>query len=333
MDALSVAATRKAAMKNLVDRLLGSDEPSVRFKVRTRVLGEEADSPAIKRLRAEIRQSPRVGALLSECGEDGMPPHHPYKKWRGAHWVLATLADIGYPPGDRRFLPWRERIYEWHFARGSRGGIKTINGRVRRCASQESNTVYYLLTLGLADERTDELVRRLIEWQWPDGGWNCDRRPGAVNSSYHESLIPLRALALHARLTGSDESAAAAERTAELFLKRRLLFRLRDGQIITPDFARMHYPCYWHYDFLSGLKVLSEAGFIGDERCADALDLLESRQLPDGGWPAEKKYYYLGKGKRSGRELVDWGPTGKTKMNEWVSADALGVLKAAGRLA
>ncbi len=59
----------------------------------------------------------------------------------------------------------------------------------------------------LADERTEELASRLVAWQWPDGGWNCDKNPQASHSSFHESLIPLRGLALHGRMTGNQQSA------------------------------------------------------------------------------------------------------------------------------
>jgi len=102
-------------------------------------------------------------------------------------------------------------------------------------------------------------------------------------------------------------------------------------------FVLLHYPCYWHYDILFGLKVLAEAGLVGDSRCAEALDLLESKRLSDGGFPAEKAYYHTPDWKSSGRRktgwsAVDWGGTSKRHMNEWVTADALAVLKAAGRL-
>jgi hypothetical protein len=314
-------------MDNVVRRLLNSDEPSVRFKARVNLLGEDRESAEIRQLQAEIKTSPRVRQLLRERDEDGNIPHHPYAKWYGAHWVLADLTDIGYPPGDESLFPLRERVYKWLFERK----IQTVAGRVRRCASQEGNAVTYLLTLGLADERTDELAARLVSWQWPDGGWNCDKKREAVNSSFMESLIPLRALALHARLTGSRGSKEAAHRAAQVFLKRRLYQRGADGSVIRDDFVRLHYPCYWHYDILFGLKVMAEAGFISDERCQDALDHLESKRLPDGGFPAEKKYYRVTNKRISGRCLVDWGGTSRRRMNEWVTADALTVLKAAGR--
>lgn len=185
---------------------------------------------------------------------------------------------------------------------------------------------------GVLRDQVEELAQRLAKWQWPDGGWNCDRRPEASHSSYHESLIPLRGLALHAKLTGSLKSQSAAEPAAEVFLKRRLYRRQTDGQVIDDDFVRLHYPPYWHYDILFGLKVLAEAGFIGDPRCQDALDLLESKRLPDGGWPAEKKYYRVTDKRVPGRSLVDWGGTGRRRMNPWVTVDVLYVLRVAGRL-
>jgi hypothetical protein len=152
-----------------------------------------------------------------------------------------------------------------------------------------------------------------------------------VHSSFFESAIPLRALAAYGNWSGDAKAREAARRAAEVFLERRLFIRKRDGEVMDPQFVQLHYPCYWHYDILHGLKILAEAGLAGDPRCAEALDLLEAKQLPDGGWPAEAKFYKTS-GESSGVELVSWGSTGTGNMNEWVSADALTVLKAAGRL-
>lgn len=319
-------------MRSIIDKLVKSDEPSVRFKVLVNVLGKELESVEIIRLQQEIKSCPRVRLLLSEGGKDGKIPFHPYAKWYGAHWILASLADIGYPPSDESLIPLREQVYEWLLSKKHEKRTKSIEGRVRRCASQEGNALYYLLSLGLADARTEELAERLMKWQWADGGWNCDKNPKAINSSFMESLIPLRGLALYGKLTGDKESKNAAGRAAEIFLKRKLSKRQRDGKIISDDFVKLHYPCYWHYDILFGLTVMAKAGFIGDKRCYDALGLLESKRLPDGGFPAEKKYYQFTERIKTGRSLVDWGGTSEKHMNEFVTADALYVLKKSGRL-
>jgi hypothetical protein len=262
---------------------------------------------------------------------------HAYQKWAGAHWVLASLADNFYPPGDGSLAPLREQEYDWLLSPDHlKKALQIIDGRARRCASQEANCVYSLLALGLDDERTDVLARRLLDWQWPDGGWNCDKRPEAHNSSFMETLIPLRALALYARVRKDDAAQAAVARAASVFLKRRLFKRQSDGTVIQEEFTKLHYPCYWHYDILFGLKVMAEAGLVRDPRCADALDLLESMCLPDGGFPATGRYFRvydpsLGGAAGPGTDLYDWGPQSAKKMNEFVTVDALFVLREAGR--
>ena len=309
----------------LVRRLLASDEPSIRLKVRAGVLGEEADA-------GEVRRSARVRALLSERQADGTIPNHPYTKWNGAHWVLALLAELGYPPADPSLTPLREQVYGWLLSEyHHRRWTRPVNGLARIHASQEGYAIWALLALGLADDRVERLVERLLSTQWPDGGWNCDPAASGHVSAFAESLLPLRALALHARVTGSARSREAAERAAEVFLCRRLFRRRRDGEPIHREFVELHFPCYWRYDFLFGLKVMNEVGFLDDARCEDALDLLESKRLEEGGWPAEGRFY--GNATTPARRtLVDWGGANRRRTNEWVTADALAVLAAAGRL-
>jgi len=224
-----------------------------------------------------------------------------------------------------------EQVTSWLFSKWHEKSVKTIDGRVRRCASQEGNALYYILKLGIADEGVGMLANRLIKWQWPDGGWNCDKRPEAVKSSFHETLYPMRGLSIYTRMTGNTKARDAVHRASEVFLKRHLYKRQSDGSVIDDDFTRLHYPSFWHYDILAGLKVMAEAGFIGDERCKDALDLLESKRLDDGGFPAEARYYG-GANLKSQRSLVKWGRVSKKRMNEFVTVDALFVLKRAGRL-
>jgi hypothetical protein len=80
------------------------------------------------------------------------------------------------------------------------------------------------------------------------------------------------------------------------------------------------------------LKVMAEAGFLGDPRCQAALDLLESKRLPDGGFPAGASYARPTRPQLSGYSPVDWGGVSRKRMNPFVTADALFVLKLAGRL-
>ncbi len=315
-------------MNNLLEQL--QSEPALAWKLTVKLLGHAPDSAQARQAAEVTRHSPLVTCLLSERDNDGKIPFHPYKKWNGAHWTLSILADLGYPAGDQALKPMMEQSYNWLLGEAHKKHIRMIDGRVRRCASQESNAVWYSLRLGLADSRTGELATRLMKWQWPDGGWNCDKRPEVTISSFMESLIPLRALALYARVSGDPRATQAAERAAEIFLKRQLFKRQSDNAVMDEHFTRLCYPCYWHYNILFGLGVMAEAGFIAAPRCRAALNLLASKRLPDGGFPAEEVYYRTTRPNLSGYSLVGYGGTSKKATNPFVTAEALYVLKSAG---
>jgi hypothetical protein len=303
-------------------------QPALAWKCTVLVLGKDAASPAARQAALEVQKSALVQALIATCDR----AHGAYKKWDGAHWVLSILADLGYPPGNEALRPLMEVTFAaWLSQEHTFKHFRVIEGRVRRCASQEGYAVWSSLRLGLADSRTDELVSRLLQWQWPDGGWNCSKHREADTSSFMETLIPVRALALYAKCSGDAKVRAAAECAAEVFLTRRLFKRRRDDQVMDAHFIRLHYPLYWHYDILFGLKVMAEAGLLGDPRCQAALDLLESKRLPDGGFPAEETFARQSRPQLSGYSPVDWGGTSKKSMNPFVTADALYVLRLAGR--
>jgi hypothetical protein len=332
----------------LVQQLLKSPEPSIRWKTRVNILGEDQGSKRCVALRHQVARSPRVRALLARRDPRGriVTPKGVYDKWQGAHWVLASLADLGYPEGDRSLVPVRDQVYDcWLSPRVTeefearaksdaykRYGVPVMNGRARRCASQQGNALWFLHTLGVADERSDQLSEHLVHWQWPDGGWNCDKDPTASTSSFTESLLPMIGLAAHANATQDRSARAACARTAEFFLNRGLFRRRSGGRPIHPEFTFLHYPLYWHYDILVGLRAMMRLGRVRESRCSEALDVLEQKELSDGGWPSEKRYYTVHPEKISlNADYVDWGPTGKTRMNEWVTTDALSVLIASGR--
>jgi len=313
-------------MDNGIEQL--RQQPALAWKVAVSILGKGDDSPEANRAHAEVRDAPLVKALIATCDRQ----RSAYKKWDGTHWVLSILGDLGYPAGDETLRPLMEHTFSIWLSKAHEKNIRMINGRIRRCGSQEGYAVWSSLRLGFADGRTDELASRLLKWQWPDGGWNCDKNPEADSSSFMETLIPLRALALYAQVSGDSKVKAASEQAAGVFLKRQLFRRQRDGSVMDEHFIRLHYPLYWHYDILFGLKVMAEAGFIGDPRCTTALDLLESKRLADGGFPAEESYARTTRPGLSGYSPVSWGGTSKKSLNPFVTADALYVLRMAGRL-
>jgi hypothetical protein len=293
--------------------LLTSDDPAVVNLARHDLLGEPFDHQA-------PLLSSRVQALLvSHRG-------HPYgNKWRGAHWRLVSLVELGID-AQPEVLEAVEQVLGWLSSSRPR---QVIAGLERRHASMEGNALAVCSRLGLATDRRVVHLRDLIlAAQWPDGGWNCDRRPKTAHSSFHESLATLWGLVEFERATGDEKAGAAAGRAAEFLLRHRLFRSERTGKVGDPEWLKLHYPPYWHYDILQALLVLSRRGPLDDPRCADAIEVLVSKRRKDSTWQPSGSRYWLREGpERVNGDAVDWGRKGPNAM---LTLNALRVLKVAG---
>ena len=288
------------------------DEPFVRYKIRLNVSARPPSEREIRILRDEIRESVLVRTLLAELDAAGRIPLPPIHRWRGTHWVLYMLADLGSAPRDQSLWALRDQVCEWLFASDRPEPV---------CGAIEGNALYYLLFLELDNGRADALAQRLAG--------SLPKAFGRSPAAFGQALTALRGLALHARLRADKASGEAADRLAEHLLAHRL-YQKPDGQPLSADSASLHYPCYEHCDFLFALKVMVEAGHLADARCREALDLLKSKQLADGAFPAERKHYRVGRVGKGDDSLVDWGRPNRSRPNLHVTCDALGVLHAAG---
>ena len=263
-------------------RLLDSPDPAIRW------LAGDAS--------ADVLASTRVTTLL-EFPTDA----HPYKKWWGTHWRLVELAELAIPPGTPGLDIGIEHEFRWLLSAQRRSSVRIIDGLVRRCASMEGNGLYAASKLGYAsDPRSATLTGSLLEWQWPDGGWNCDTE-ATRRSSFHETVTPALGLAAYHEATGDSDALEGASRSAELLLEHDLFRSTRTGKAIHPSWTKPHYPAYWHYDILQGLRLLDAVGMSDDPRATDALELLDGARRPDGrfsgpAWFTDRT-----------RDAVDWG--------------------------
>ncbi len=265
--------------------LLESNDPSVRYFTLMDLLGASPRQHEVIAAQKEIASGARVRALLAGQGAgkrksgDSFATHaggfgvHPYKKWSGAHWRLVSLVELGIPADDLRAHAAADQVLTWLTSEDHRARIKKINNRTRRCGSQEGNALAVCSRLGMTeDPRVKYLAESLIEWQWDDGGWNCDVDPGAHHSSFYESLAPLWGLIEYHRATGDKDVLTAVDRTAEFFLRHRLFRSEKTGEVIDKEWLKLHYPLYYHYDILQALVILSRAGkarFDGSDRNAE----------------------------------------------------------------
>jgi len=246
-----------------------------------------------------------------------------YSKWGGAFWRLLSLADLGVPPGHGGAVRAAEQTLAWVASPNRLATIhkRRIAGRVRRCGSQEGRALQACLDVGLrGDPRLDVLAESLVDTQWADGGWNCDRKPHVTHSSFNETWGPILGLARY----GAHDAAA---RGAEFLLEHQVAYSHRTGELAHPTILRLRYPPYWHYDLLAGLRTVAAAVGLGDPRLDKPLDALEEKRRSDGTWRCEGKWWKGPGSKGSNVEVVSWGPVA----DELLTEQAAGVLLAAGR--
>lgn len=261
--------------------------------------------------------SPIVQQLLDETSS--ARSGDPYAKWAGAHWRLVSLVELGVPAGSaaRGMVD----VVLDHWTRPGRvDHVRIAEPRPRLHASQDGNAVAVACRLGLhADPRVRRLVEVLLDAQWPDGGWNCDRRAEARTSSVHETLPALWGLTEYAGATGDEEARRAADRAAELLLSREVSFSRRTGAPIHGSMLEPHFPPYWHYDVLRALVILHRAGYGIDGRTARARQILSDRRRNDGRWQAGRRWWRPPGRRGSGVEAVDWAGVA----DQMVTLDAL----------
>ena len=315
-----------------VNWLLHSEDPSIRYFALTELLDEQEESQEVKKAKARIIKGSRLQALLAGQEADGGFGVHPYRKWTGAHWRLVSAVELSVPKDNKVVARAAEHVLKWII----RERPPRVNGLWRAHASMRGNVVGVCSRSGLADDpRVRELAQSLVEWQWPDGGWNCDNRNEAQHSSFYESLATLWGLVGYCQGTGDRDSSKAVERASEFFLKHRLFRSCKNGKIINPQWLKLHYPLYWHYDILQALRVMQLAGKLRDPRTSETLEIVESKRSKDGRWSPEGYYWHSLKGIRSPKqpghsaEVVEWGRRGP---NEMITLNALRVLKGSGRV-
>ena len=170
--------------------------------------------------------------------------------------------------------------------RWEHAGQPFFSGEVEPCINGRT------VTLGACfGQDVGGVVARLLGEQLEDGGWNCEAENGSVRSSFATTINVLEGLLAHERATGgSPESIAARRRGEEYLLERKLARRKSTGEVVNPAWLQFSFPTRWHYDVLRALDYFRSNGDAPDSRMGEAIDLLRSKQQPDGTWLLENTH-------------------------------------------
>jgi hypothetical protein len=282
----------------VLEWMLDSD-PAIRWQALRDLTDASADVVAAE--RARVATEGWGARLLALQGEDGQwaggacfpggwvaPSSHPDKllgePWTATLPTLQVLLDLGVDPvceQARRAIAKVADQCRWEC-----DDLPFFGGEEDQCIN--ARTVALGVYFG---QNIDGIVERLLGEQLEDGGWNCWARFGSVCSSYHSTINVLEGLSAHERASGGSAASTTARRRGEEYLLERNLFRRKStGDVANPDWLRFSFPTRWHYDVLRALDYFRAAGGPPDKRMDEAVELLRSKQQPDGTWLLENTH-------------------------------------------
>ena len=281
-----------------LDWLLDSD-PAIRWQVLRDLAGAPSDAVAAE--RARVTDEGWGARLLSLRGEDG--------QWAGGAYFPAEGGSSGGGARDDDGQPWTATTYSLLLLRdfgaepGSDHMVRTVALVRDNCRWEEGGQPYFTgevepcingMVAGLGayfGQDVDGVIARLLRDQLDDGGWNCWTEYGAVVSSAATTINVLEGLLAHEQSTGGSAASSEARlRGEEYLLERRLFRRKSTGEVIDPSWLEFSFPTRWYYDVLRALEYFRSTGEPPDPRVAEAVEVLRSKQQPDGTWLLENTH-------------------------------------------
>jgi hypothetical protein len=300
---------------NVIDWLLESD-PAIRWQVMRDLTDATPEEVAAE--RARVTTEGWGAQLLAAQGPDGRWSEGTFfPRWVATADTLHLLYLLGPDPRDPKIQRAIAPIHEaarWDYD----PNLRFWEGEVEPCIN--GRTVAIGAYFG---QDISPIVDRLMIEQMADGGWNCEQENGSTRGAFDTTLNVLEGLLEYERSTGANgEIAAARVRGEEYLLERRLLHRLSDGEIPQRRWLYVGFPNAWFYDVARVLDYLRSARTMPDDRMNEALDILESKRMPDGRWPLDHAYHDAS---IIDLDEVEGGPS------RWITLRALRVLRWAGR--
>ena len=284
----------------VLDWVLEGD-PSIRWQA----LRDLADAPQeiVAAERARVTTEGWSARLLALQGDDGQwdggalfpggwwdrpagghPSEHEGQPWTATEPTLTLLRAFGIDPSDERVRRAIEQVRD--HCRWEHEGQAFFDGEVEPCIN--GRTVALGVYFG---QDIEGIVARLMGEQLEDGGWNCEAEFGSVRSSFDTTINVLEGLLAYERAFGGSADSVAVRRRGEEYLLERSLFRRKStGEVAQPAWLQFSFPTRWHYDVLRGLEYFREAGDPPDPRVDEAMELLRSKQQPDGMWLLENTH-------------------------------------------
>jgi len=300
---------------------LFDSDPAIRWQAMRDLTGGTPAEIAGERQRVATEGwGARLLATQASDGRWGDGVFRP--KWHSTLYTLQLLYLMGLDPASEQARKAVGLVRE-KFSWGQEFGDATFfDGETEPCINGA--------VLGVGSyfgEPSDRLADRLLSEQLADGGWNC-AAPKSQRSSFHTTICVLEGLLEYERAKGPTAGVTKARiRGQEYLLERRLFRQLSTGEVVNQNWTRFSFPATWHYDVLRGLEYLRSAGVRGDERVAEAVEVVAAQQL-DGRWLL---HYPQPNPPHWWRSPIDFEMERAGEASRWNTLRALRVLRWFGR--
>jgi hypothetical protein len=271
-----------------VDWLLKGDA-SIRWQVMRDLLEEPPE--IYEKEREKIKARGWGGRLLSRQDASGTWGNGIYNpKWISTTYTLLLLRQFGLPQDN----PQAQKGCEHFLLKGiyHDGGVNLFKSIDYSETCVNGMILTLLSYFRFPDERVHTVAEFLLREQMPDGGWNCQRVHGATHASFHTTISVLEGMYEYGQAYPKQASTIkeAIGRALDFLLVHHLYKSHRSGKVIDSAMTRMHFPPRWHYDFQRALDFFQNIHADHDERINDAIELLRSKQQPNGRWPAYRRW-------------------------------------------
>ena len=297
----------KVSVDNAEDWLLTHESPAIRYGALRDLEGASVSDSNASRVQSEIAEWAPVASLLAKQNPRGywaFPEDCYWPKWSSTVWNLILLGEVGIIPNHPSVVAGCEFLLDTAMSQDKSWPPKNQSDpesyRLLWEPCVTGNMARTLTVFGYGrDSRVRSMFEFLVETQLPDGGWNCEFGEWGVkisHSSFMSTIEPLWAFSALDRSLWPQGSEEVVERAAEFMLKHRLYKSDRTGKVIDEEWTRLHFPLFYFYDILHGLRVLADLGYavMSVSQMPSSLSSRNSSRMVHGQWRARTSMRFDG---------------------------------------
>jgi hypothetical protein len=302
--------------------LTAAETPSIRCLARNHLLDLPSSNPRVTQDRARIMQTgPGKAILAGQTKAGNWKNEHSYysPKFFSTHWRMLLLEELGADGRDPRY-----RLGVRYMLSTTAEEVESfLAGNISRLSCFWGNLLRYSLRAEPAQETHVEKITQLLAGAIRDADCRCrhnDDQPcawGVVRSLYGLAVIP--------KAQRSREVRSAIAHGVEFLTEGgRLLpaeYPTNGNLPPNPLWFKLNFPLFYQADLLFTLRVLGELNALSRPGVRPAVDWLEGLRGRNGRWRGRSPYR-----SRTWKELG-----GREETDRWVSLQAAGILRRAGR--